>query len=220
MEEKSSNGLMLVTSIIMFTSKCGSPFTGHPRIVSRLQKHSFKRDSFLIGPVSLVGVLKSPLVLEARSCGGSLAVSSLRSVCRWICCCGHHPSGCGQNKNHVGEGQFQHREWGRPLRPARGLADAGAVGIICRCLPSSGSNQSGRFHLSWCLRSNAQLAVGTRQREPMNHTPTSPRPEGPAVSVSLQASRLGPPREPSSADGTGVRAPAAAGWAVSILPGR
>uniref|UniRef100_A0A8C2PJT8 Mitochondrial S-adenosylmethionine carrier protein n=1 Tax=Capra hircus TaxID=9925 RepID=A0A8C2PJT8_CAPHI len=42
------------------------------------------RDSFLTGPVSLVGVLKSPLVLEARSCGGLLAVSSLWSFCRLV----------------------------------------------------------------------------------------------------------------------------------------
>ncbi|KAM9186280.1 mitochondrial S-adenosylmethionine carrier protein isoform 5-T5 [Dugong dugon] len=40
--------------------------------------------------------------------------------------------------------------------------------IICRCLPSNGSDQSGGFHLSWCLRPNSQLAVGTWQREPMN----------------------------------------------------
>ncbi|XP_027378270.1 mitochondrial S-adenosylmethionine carrier protein isoform X4 [Bos indicus] len=48
-------------------------------------------------------------------------------------------------------GWFQHREREHPLCPARGLADTGAVGIICRCLPSHGSHQSGRFHLSWCL---------------------------------------------------------------------
>ncbi|XP_032987556.1 S-adenosylmethionine mitochondrial carrier protein isoform X2 [Rhinolophus ferrumequinum] len=107
--------------------------------------------SFLVGPVSPVGVLKSPLVLEAASRGGFLAVSSLWSFCRWVCCCCHHASGCRENKNHVSKGWFQHCQWERPLCPARGLADAGAVRIICRCLPSNGSDQSGRFHLSWCL---------------------------------------------------------------------
>lgn len=162
---------------------------GHPRIISRLQKHCFKRDSFLIGPVSLVGVLKSPLVLEARSCGGLLAVSSLWSFCRWLCSCSHHASGRGQNKNHVGKGWFQHRKWEYPLCPARGLADTGAVGLICRCLPSDGSHQSRRFHLSWCLRPNSQLPVGTWQRAPLNQRWPLPSRRDPAVRrVSLPVS--------------------------------
>ncbi|XP_049719188.1 S-adenosylmethionine mitochondrial carrier protein isoform X6 [Elephas maximus indicus] len=91
------------------------------------------------------------LVLEAGSCGGFLAVSSLWSFRRWICGCSHHASRCGKDKNYVGKGGFQHCRWGRSLCSAWGLADTGAARIICRCLPSNGSNQSGRFHLSWCL---------------------------------------------------------------------
>ncbi|XP_068415235.1 mitochondrial S-adenosylmethionine carrier protein isoform X1 [Eschrichtius robustus] len=74
-----------------------------------------------------------------------------RGVCGWICSCSHHASGRGKNQNHVGKGRLQPCKWERPLCPARGLADTGAVGIICRCLPSNGSHQSGRFHLSRCL---------------------------------------------------------------------
>ena len=43
--------------------------------------------------------------------------------------------------------------------------------IVCRCFPSNGSNQSGRFHLSWCLWPDSQPAAQTRQREPVNQTP-------------------------------------------------
>ncbi|XP_005222740.1 mitochondrial S-adenosylmethionine carrier protein isoform X7 [Bos taurus] len=86
-------------------------------------------------------------------------------------------------------GWFQHREREHPLCPARGLADTGAVGIICRCLPSHGSHQSGRFHLSWCLRPNSQLSVGTWQREPLNQRWPLPSRKDPAVRrVSLPVS--------------------------------
>ncbi|XP_055413177.1 mitochondrial S-adenosylmethionine carrier protein isoform X9 [Bubalus kerabau] len=86
-------------------------------------------------------------------------------------------------------GWFQHREWEHPLCPARGLADTGAVGIICRYLPSHGSHQSGRFHLSWCLRPNSQLSVGTWQREPLNQRWPLPSRKDPAVRrVSLPVS--------------------------------
>ncbi|ERE66597.1 hypothetical protein H671_8g19305 [Cricetulus griseus] len=39
-------------------------------------------DSFLVGPVSFVGILESALVMATGSHGGFLAVSSLRSFCR------------------------------------------------------------------------------------------------------------------------------------------
>ena len=61
--------------------------------------------------------------------------------------------------------------------------------IICRYLPSHGSHQSGRFHLSWCLRPNSQLSVGTWQREPLNQRWPLPSRKDPAVRrVSLPVS--------------------------------
>ncbi|XP_060017378.1 mitochondrial S-adenosylmethionine carrier protein isoform X3 [Lagenorhynchus albirostris] len=87
---------------------------------------------------------------QHASPSGSLTTTHPR-VHRWICSCSHHTSGRGKNQNHVGKGRLQPCKWERPLCPAWCLADTGAVGIICRCLPSNGSHQSGRFHLSWCL---------------------------------------------------------------------
>ncbi|KAM5189240.1 mitochondrial S-adenosylmethionine carrier protein isoform 4-T4 [Callospermophilus lateralis] len=133
--------------------------------VRHLRGLSVLLDSFLFGPVSLVGILKSPLVLAAGACGGFLAVSSLWSFCRWLCSCSHHPSGCGKDKNHVGKGWFQRSRWQRAFCPAWGLAVTGASRVICGCLPSDGLHQPGRVHLSGCLRPDPLPAVASGQRE-------------------------------------------------------
>ncbi|XP_021121673.1 S-adenosylmethionine mitochondrial carrier protein isoform X5 [Heterocephalus glaber] len=48
-------------------------------------------------------------------------------------------------------GWVQHCEWERVLCLARGLEVTGVHRVVRWCLPSNGSNQPGRFHLSGCL---------------------------------------------------------------------
>ncbi|XP_020924853.1 S-adenosylmethionine mitochondrial carrier protein isoform X3 [Sus scrofa] len=149
-----SSGTFRIFSTILYQEGIQGLYRGYKSTVLREALWSWRQDHVVDSWQSAVcGAFAAEVLIGIcpRSAKKPLSIDLCVFSKRWVCSCSHHAPGRGKNKNHVGKGRFQHCYWECTFCPARGLADAGAVRIICRCLTPNGSNQSGRFHLSWCL---------------------------------------------------------------------